>query len=401
LGKVYIVGAKRTAIGTLGGTLKDVPAVQLGVAAAKAAMEQAGIKPEYVDETIIGNILMAGQGMGPGRQVSVYAGIPVEKPGYTVNMLCASGMKSVMIGAVDIIAGEAEIVLAGGIENMSAAPYLLPKARFGYRLGHGEVLDHTVFDGLTDVFNMYHMGVTAENLAEKYGITREEQDLFAYKSQMKAKKAIETGRFKDEVVPFVIKERKGEKVFDTDEHPRFDTTLEALAKLKPAFKKDGTVTAGNASGINDSGSAMVLASEDAIKKYGLKPLAEIIGFAQHGVDPSIMGIGPVGAISKALKRANMKLTDVQLIELNEAFAAQSLAVLRDLKKEHDVSDDWLEERVNVNGGAIALGHPIGASGNRIIVTLLYEMKKRKLGLGLASLCVGGGMGTAVIIRNVE
>jgi len=401
LGKVYIVGAKRTAIGTLGGTLKDVPAVQLGVAAAKAAMEQAGIKPEYVDETIIGNILMAGQGMGPGRQVSVYAGIPVEKPGYTVNMLCASGMKSIMIGAVDIIAGEAEIVLAGGIENMSAAPYLLPKARFGYRLGHGEVLDHTVFDGLTDVFNMYHMGVTAENLAEKYGITREEQDLFAYKSQMKAKKAIETGRFKDEVVPFVIKERKGEKVFDTDEHPRFDTTLEALAKLKPAFKKDGTVTAGNASGINDSGSAMVLASEDAIKKYGLKPLAEIIGFAQQGVDPSIMGIGPVGAISKALKRANMKLTDVQLIELNEAFAAQSLAVLRDLKKEHDVSDDWLEERVNVNGGAIALGHPIGASGNRIIVTLLYEMKKRKLGLGLASLCVGGGMGTAVIIRNVE
>lgn len=401
MGKVYIVGAKRTAIGTLGGTLKDVPAVQLGVAAAKAAMEQAGIKPEYVDETIIGNILMAGQGMGPGRQVSVYAGIPVEKPGYTVNMLCASGMKSVMIGAVDIIAGEAEIILAGGIENMSAAPYLLPKARFGYRLGHGEVLDHTVFDGLTDVFNMYHMGVTAENLAEKYGITREEQDLFAYKSQMKAKKAIETGRFKDEVVPFVIKERKGEKVFDTDEHPRVDTTLEALAKLKTAFKKDGTVTAGNASGINDSGSVMVLASEDAIKKYGLKPLAEIIGFAQHGVDPSIMGIGPVGAISKALKRANMKLTDVQLIELNEAFAAQSLAVLRDLKKEHDVSDDWLEERVNVNGGAIALGHPIGASGNRIIVTLLYEMKKRKLGLGLASLCVGGGMGTAVIIRNVE
>ena len=401
MGKVYIVGAKRTAIGTLGGTLKDVPAVQLGVAAAKAAMEQAGIKPEYVDETIIGNILTAGQGMGPGRQVGVYAGVPVEKPAYTVNMLCASGMKSAMIGAVDIIAGEAEIVLAGGIENMSAAPYLLPKARFGYRLGHGEVLDHTVFDGLTDVFNMYHMGVTAENLAEKYGITREEQDLFAYKSQMKAKKAIETGRFKDEVVPFVIKERKGEKVFDTDEHPRFDTTLEALAKLKPAFKKDGTVTAGNASGINDSGSAMVLASEDAIKKYGLKPLAEIIGFEQHGVDPSIMGIGPVGAISKALKRANMKLTDVQLIELNEAFAAQSLAVLRDLKKEHGVSDDWLEERVNVNGGAIALGHPIGASGNRIIVTLLYEMKKRKLELGLASLCVGGGMGTAVIIRNVE
>jgi len=401
LRKVYIVGAKRTAIGTLGGTLKDIPAVQLGVAAAKAAMEQAKVKPEWVDETIIGNILMAGQGMGPGRQVGIYAGVPAEKPGYTVNMLCGSGMKAIMIGAVDIMSQEAEIVLAGGMESMNNAPYLLQKARFGYRLGNGELVDHMVFDGLTDVFNMYHMGMTAENLVERYGISREEQDMFAYKSQMKAKKAIETGRFKDEIAPFVIKDKKGDKIFDTDEHPRFDTTLETLAKLKPAFKKDGTVTAGNASGINDGASVTVLASEDAVRKYGLKPLAEIVAFAQHGVDPSIMGIGPVGAISKALKRANLKLTDIQLIELNEAFAAQSLAVLRDLKKEHDVTDDWLEERVNVNGGAIALGHPIGASGNRITVTLLYEMKKRNLELGLASLCIGGGMGTALVIKNID
>lgn len=399
--KVYIVGAKRTAIGTFGGSLKDVPAVQLAVAASKAAIEQANVNPEWIDETIVGNILMAGQGMGPGRQVGIYSGVPAEKPGYTVNMLCGSGMKAIMIGAVDIMVGQAEIVLAGGMESMSTAPYLLPKARFGYRLGDGQIIDHMVFDGLTDVFNMYHMGVTAENLVEKYGISREEQDLFAYKSQMKAKKAIETGRFKDEIVPFVVKEKKSEKIFDTDEHPRFDTTLETLAKLRPAFKKDGTVTAGNASGINDGASAAVLASEDAVKKYGLKPLAEIIAFAQHGVDPSIMGIGPVGAISKALKCANLKLTDIQLIELNEAFAAQSIAVLKDLKNEHGVTDDWLEERVNVNGGAIALGHPIGASGNRITVTLLYEMKKRNLELGLASLCIGGGMGTAIIIRNVN
>ncbi len=399
--KVYIVGAKRTAIGTFGGSLKDVPAVQLGVIAAKAAMEQASVKPEIVDETIVGCILTAGQGMGPGRQISVYSGIPVEKPGYTVNMLCGSGMKALMIGAVDILANEAEIVLAGGTENMSMAPYLLSRARFGYRLGNGEIVDHMVFDGLTDAFNMYHMGITAENLVEKYGISREEQDLFAYKSQMKAKKAIESGRFKDEIVPVVIKDKRGDKIFDTDEHPRFDTTLESLAKLKPAFKPNGTITAGNASGINDGASMTVLASEDAVNKYGLKPLAEVVAFAQHGVDPSIMGIGPVGAISKALQRAKMKLTDIGLIELNEAFAAQSLAVLRDLKKEHGVSENWLEERVNVNGGAIALGHPIGASGNRIIVTLLYEMKKKKVEFGLASLCIGGGMGTAVIIKNVE
>jgi len=306
-----------------------------------------------------------------------------------------------MIGAVDIMSEEADIVLAGGMESMSTAPYLLPKARFGYRLGNGEIIDHMVFDGLTDVFNMYHMGITAENLVEKYGISREEQDEFAYNSQMKAKKAIESGRFKDEIVPYVIKSRKGDIVFDTDEHPRPNTTLEVLKKLRPAFKKDGTVTAGNASGINDGASATVLVSQDKVDELGLKPLAEVVAFAQHGVDPSIMGIGPVGAISKVLKRAGMKLTDIELIELNEAFAAQSIAVLRDLQSEHGVTEEWLSERVNVNGGAIALGHPIGASGNRIVVTLLYEMKKRQLEWGLASLCVGGGMGTAVILRNVE
>ncbi|MCD6160764.1 MAG: acetyl-CoA C-acetyltransferase [Kosmotoga sp.] len=398
--KVYIVGAKRTAIGTMGGSLKDVPAVELGVTAAKAAIKQSGITPENIDETIIGCILTAGQGMGPGRQVSIYSDVPAEKPGYTVNMLCGSGMKSIMVGATDILINEAEIVLAGGIENMSKAPYLLPDARFGYRLGNGEIIDHMVFDGLTDIFNRYHMGVTAENLARKYSITREEQDEFAYNSQMKAKKAIAEGKFKDEIEPVVIKTRKGEVVFDTDEHPR-DTTPEKLAKLKPAFVKDGTVTAGNSSGINDGGSAVVIASEDAVKTHGLKPMAEIIAFAQAGVDPAYMGYGPVPAIKKALEKAKMNIKDIELFELNEAFAAQSLAVLKGLEEELGVERDWMLERTNVNGGAIALGHPIGASGNRIVVTLLYEMKKRGLTYGLASLCIGGGMGTTVIIKNID
>ncbi|OAA31818.1 acetyl-CoA acetyltransferase [Kosmotoga arenicorallina S304] len=398
--KIYIVGAKRTAIGTLGGSLKDVPAVELGVTAAKAAIKQAELAPEKIDETIIGCILSAGQGMGPGRQVSIYTGVPAEKPGYTVNMLCGSGMKSVMIGATDILLGEAEIVLAGGIENMSKAPYLLPSGRFGYRLGNGEIVDHMVFDGLTDIFNNYHMGVTAENLARRYEITREEQDEFAFNSQMKAKKAISEGKFKDEIEPVIIKTRKGEVVFDTDEHPR-DTTLEKLGKLRPAFVKDGTVTAGNSSGINDGGSAMVIASQDAVKAHGLKPMAEIIAFAQAGVDPAYMGYGPVPAIKKVLEKAKMSIKDIELFELNEAFAAQSLAVLKGLEEELGVERDWVLERTNVNGGAIALGHPIGASGNRIIVTLLYEMKKRKLTYGLASLCIGGGMGTAVIIKNID
>ena len=304
------------------------------------------------------------------------------------------------MGAVDIVAREAEVVVCGGIENMNMAPYLLLQGRNGYRLGHGEVYDHAVLDGLTDVFNRYHMGITAENLVEKYQISREAQDVFALSSQEKAIRAIESGRFKEEIAPVVLKDKKGDTVIDTDEHPRKGTTLEGLAKLKPSFKKDGTVTAGNASGINDGASMTVLASEEAVKRHGYTPLVELVSWAQSGVEPSIMGIGPVGAIREALKRANLTLKDIDLLELNEAFAAQSLAVLADLKQEHGVSQEWLDSRVNVNGGAIALGHPIGASGNRIIVTLIYEMKKRGAKLGLASLCIGGGMGTAVIVRNV-
>lgn len=398
--RVYIIGAKRTAIGAFGGSFKATSAVQLGVVAAKAAMEQAKVDPKDVCETIVGNILSAGMGMGPGRQVSVHAGIPVERPGFSVNMLCGSGMKAVMMGAVDIVAREAEVVVCGGIENMNMAPYLLLQGRNGYRLGHGEVYDHAVLDGLTDVFNRYHMGITAENLVEKYQISREAQDVFALSSQEKAIRAIESGRFKEEIAPVVLKDKKGDTVIDTDEHPRKGTTLEGLAKLKPSFKKDGTVTAGNASGINDGASMTVLASEEAVKRHGYTPLVELVSWAQSGVEPSIMGIGPVGAIRESLKRANLTLKDIDLLELNEAFAAQSLAVLADLKQEHGVSQEWLDSRVNVNGGAIALGHPIGASGNRIIVTLIYEMKKRGAKLGLASLCIGGGMGTAVIVRNV-
>ncbi|RAM60033.1 acetyl-CoA acetyltransferase [Mesotoga sp. SC_3PWM13N19] len=397
--KVFIVGAKRTAIGTFGGALKDVPAVELGVTASKAAIEQSEVDPKNIEETIMGCILTANQGMGPGRQVSIGAGVPIESPGYLVNMLCGSGMKSTMIGAQDILTGEADLVLTGGMENMSIAPYMLDKARFGYRMGSGSITDHMIRDGLTDVFNDYHMGVTAENLAAKYSISRQEQDEFALESQKRAKEAISAGKFKDEIIPVVIKHRKGDIVFDTDEHPR-DTSMEILAKLRPAFKKDGSVTAGNSSGINDGASATVLASEEAVTKYGLKPIAEIVSFAQAGVDPAYMGYGPVPAVEKALNKAAMNIKDVGLIELNEAFASQALSVIRGLMEIYGVTKEWLIERTNVNGGAIALGHPIGASGNRIIVTLVHEMEKRDLEFGLASLCIGGGMGTAVVVRRV-
>lgn len=399
---VYIIGAKRTAIGTFGGSLKDVPAVQLGVVASKAALGQAGVSPEEVDEVIVGCILQAGQGMGPGRQVGIHSGVPAEKPGYTVNMLCGSGMKAVMIGAGDILLSETDVVLAAGIESMSQAPLLLShKARFGLRFGHQELQDSMLLDGLTDVFNKVHMGITAEALATEFGITREEQDEFAFQSQMKAKAAVETGRFRDEIVPVEIPDKKGTRLFDTDEHPRFDVTLEALSKLKPAFKPDGTITAGNASGINDGGSAIVLASRSYVERKGIKPLARVVSWAQAGVDPMRMGIGPVPATELALKKAKLSFQDIELIELNEAFAAQSLAVVKGWEKAFGVSREWILSRTNVNGGAIALGHPIGASGNRIIVTLLYEMKKRNAKLGLATLCIGGGMGTAVIIENLD
>ncbi|MFN3692094.1 MAG: acetyl-CoA C-acetyltransferase [Fervidobacterium sp.] len=398
---VYILGAKRTAIGAFGGSIKDFSAPQLGAIAAKAAIAQSGVPVGDVDETIVGCILTAGQGMGPGRQVSIYTGIPVEKPGYTVNMLCGSGMKAVMIGATDIELKEADVVLAGGIESMSQAPFMLSyKARFGLRFGSQELVDHMILDGLTDVFNKVHMGVTAESLAEEFGITRQEQDEFAYNSQMRAKEAILSGKFKDEIVPVEIPDKKGVKIFDTDECPRFETTLESLAKLKPAFKVDGTITAGNASTLSDGGSAIVLASERYVEEKGLKPLGRIVAWAQAGVDPMKMGIGPVPATEKVLKKAGLSFQDIELIELNEAFAAQSLAVIKGWEKLFGVSKEWILSRTNVNGGAIALGHPIGSSGNRIIVSLLYEMKKRNAKYGLATLCIGGGMGTAVIVENI-
>ncbi len=401
MSKVFIVGAKRTAIGTFGGALKEVPANRLGAHVIKAAMQHANVKPDMIDESIMGNVLSAGQGMGPGRQAAIYAGIPVEKAAYSVNILCGSGMKSVMIGSTDIKAGEAQIVAAGGMESMSMAPYMIPStARFGMKFGNGQIFDHMIVDGLTDVFNNYHMGVTAENIARKYSLSRKEQDDFALASQQKAKQAIESGRFSDEIVPYELKVKKDVVYFAKDEHPRYDTTADSLAKLRPAFLSDGTVTAGNASGINDGASALILASEEAVQKYGLKPLAEILSYAQAGVDPSVMGLGPYPAIKKALEKAGLNLKDIQLLELNEAFAAQSLGVIKELCEAYGLSKDWIMERTNVNGGAIALGHPIGASGNRIIVSLLYEMKKRSLNYGLASLCIGGGMGTAVLIKNL-
>jgi len=391
---VYILGAKRTAIGTFLGSLKDVPASQLGAISAKAAIAQSSIPVEDFDETIVGCILTAGQGMGPGRQVSIYAGIPVEKPGYSVNMLCGSGMKAVMVGATDIELGEADVVLTGGIENMSQAPYLLSyKARYGVKSGPLDLQDHMLLDGLTDVFNRIHMGLTAEALVEEFGISREEQDEFAYNSQMKAKAAIQSGRFVDEITPVEIPDKKGVKIFDTDEHPRLDVTMESLAKLRPAFKQNGTVTAGNASGINDGGSALVIASDRYVERKNLKPLARIVAWAQAGVEPIRMGFGPVPATEKVLKKAGLSFQDIELIELNEAFAGQSLAVIKGWEKAFGVSKEWIMQRTNVNGGGIALGHPIGASGNRIIATLIYEMKKRGLKYGLATLCIGGGMGT--------
>ncbi|MDD3705165.1 MAG: acetyl-CoA C-acetyltransferase [Clostridiaceae bacterium] len=387
--EVVIASGARTAIGNFNGGLAGVSAVDLGVTAVKEAIKRAGITPDMVDDTIMGCILQAGLGQGVARQVAVKSGIPVEKPAYTINMICGSGLRAVQVAAQQIISGECDIVVAGGTENMSAAPYLLKNARTGYRMGHGEIIDSMIYDSLTDIFNNYHMGVTAENLAEKYNITREEQDAFAASSQNKAEAAIKEGRFKDEIVPVVIPSKKGDTIFDTDEFPRAGVTAEALAKLRPAFKKDGTVTAGNASGINDGAAALVIMAAEKAEELGIKPLAKIVGYGSAGVDPSIMGIGPVTAVQKALKRANLKMEDIDLIEANEAFAAQSIAVARDLG--FDMS------KVNVNGGAIALGHPVGASGARILITLLYEMKKRNVKKGLATLCIGGGMGTALIV----
>ena len=393
MGEIVIASACRTAIGTFGGTLKDVPAAELGAIVVKEAVKRAGIKPEMVDEVIFGNVLQAGLGQNIARQVTLKAGLPIETTAMTINIVCGSGLKSVALAANQILAGESEIVVCGGTENMSAAPYAIPSARWGARMNNSKMIDVMVNDGLWDAFNQYHMGITAENVAEKYGITREMQDEFAVASQSKAEAAIKAGKFKDEIVPVVIHGKKGDTVFDTDEHPKFGTTLEKVAKLKPAFKRDGgTVTAANASGINDSAAALVVMSKEKADELGIKPLATIVSYATGGVDPSIMGVGPVPAFTKAMARANMTVDDFDLIEANEAFAAQSLAVAQDLK--FDMS------KVNVNGGAIALGHPIGASGARILVTLLYEMQKREdAHTGLATLCIGGGQGQALIVKK--
>lgn len=388
---IYVVNCCRTAIGSFGGSLKDVPAAKLGSLVVAEALKRAGVKPEQVDEVMFGCILTAALGQNVARQVSLGAGIPVEVPAYTVGMVCGSGMKSVIEGARTILAGDADIIVAGGTENMSAAPYAVPTGRYGARMGNTQMVDTMIKDGLWDVYNDYHMGITAENVCEQWGITREELDAFALSSQQKAAAALESGRFEDEIVPVPVKVKKEIVDFKKDEYPRA-TSPEVLAKLKPAFKKDGLVTAGNASGINDGAAALVLASGEAVEKYGLKPMAKLVSWGQGGVDPKIMGVGPVPASKQAMEKVGLKIEDLDLVEANEAFAAQSVAVARELK--FDMS------KVNVNGGAIALGHPVGASGARIIVSLLHELQKRPdAKKGLATLCIGGGMGTATIFEK--
>jgi len=399
--KVFIVAAKRTAIGKFLGTVANVHPTDLAVPLVKQILNDTKLNAASIDEVIVGNILMAGYKQGIARQISINSGIPKEVPAYGINMICGSGMKSIMQAYNDIVAGQADIVLAGGTENMSMSSFVISGTtmRNGQKMGDFNIIDHMVLDGLTDAFSGLHMGITAENIAEQHNITREAQDNLAYKSQQKAIAAIDSGKFKDEIVPVVIPNRKGDIIFDVDEFPNRASTLEKLATLKPAFKKDGTVTAGNASGINDGASFVLVVSEDALKKHNLTPLVEIIGVGQAGVDPSIMGLGPVPAIRKALAMANKKLEEMEILELSEAFAAQALGVKKLLAEEHKVSAEWLSEHTNKNGGAIALGHPIGTSGNRIVVTLINEMKRDKHQLGLASLCIGGGMGTALILKN--
>lgn len=398
--KVYIVAAKRTAIGKLMGGLAPFSPGEMGAVVIKNLLTEATVDPKEVDEVISGNVLSAGQMQGVARQASINAGISEEVPAYGINMVCGSGMKAVMNGYTDIRVGDANVVVAGGTESMSNAGFVMHGGlRAGNKMGDIHAVDHMVCDGLTDAFNKYHMGITAENIAEKFNITREEQDAFSFASQQKAIKAVDSGEFKDEIVPMQIVTKKATIVFDTDEFPNRTSTPEKMANLRPAFKGDGTVTAANASGVNDGASFVLLASESKVKELGLKPMAEIIAVGQGGVDPAVMGLGPVPAIRQALKRAGMKLKDIDLIELNEAFAAQSLGVIHELIEEHGVTREWIDERTNINGGAIALGHPIGASGNRILVTLVHEMKKHNKKIGLASLCIGGGMGTAVIVKS--
>lgn len=390
--EVVIASAVRTAIGSFNGSLKDIPATKLGSIVIKGALEKAGIQAEQVDEVIMGNVLQAGLGQNPARQASLGAGIPEAVSAMTINKVCGSGLKAVHLATQAILAGDAEIVVAGGMENMSRAPYLMNNARAGFRMGDQKVVDSMISDGLWCAFNDYHMGITAENLNDKYEITRKEQDEFSALSQQKATKAIAEGKFKEEIIPVFIPQRRGEAiVFDTDEYPKEGTTADTLAKLRPAFKRDGSVTAGNASGINDGAAALVVMSKEMADKLGVSPLATIKANASAGVDPSIMGIGPVAAVKKVLDKSMLSLSEMDLIEANEAFAAQSIAVDRELQFNHDI--------LNVNGGAIALGHPIGASGARILVSLLYEMQRRDAKKGLATLCIGGGQGIATIVER--
>lgn len=390
--EVVIVSAVRTAIGSFQGALKDVPATKLGAIVIEKALEKAGVSKEIVDEVIMGNVLQAGLGQNPARQASIQAGLPQSVSALTINKVCGSGLKAIHLATQAIIAGDADIIVAGGMENMSQSPYLLKNARDGFRMGDQKVVDSMISDGLWCAFNDYHMGVTAENLCDQYNITREEQDKFSARSQERAAMAMEEGKFADEIVPVEIPQRKGNPVvFSQDEYPKKGSTEEKLAGLRPAFKKDGSVTAGNASGINDGAAAVVVMSKAKADELGLKPLATIVANASAGVDPSVMGIGPVEAVKKALKKSQLSLADIELIEANEAFAAQSIAVDRELSFNHDI--------LNVNGGAIALGHPIGASGARIFVTLLHEMEKRDAKSGLATLCIGGGQGVATIVKR--
>ncbi|WP_459207860.1 acetyl-CoA C-acetyltransferase [Pseudomonas sp. MLB6B] len=392
MNEVAIVAATRTAIGSFQGALATVSAVELGAAVIRRLLAQTGLDPAQVDEVILGQVLTAGSGQNPARQSAVKAGLPHAVPALTLNKVCGSGLKAIHLGAQAIRCGDAEVVIAGGQENMSLAPYVLPSARTGQRMGHGQMLDSMITDGLWDAFNDYHMGITAENLVEAYGLTREQQDAFAAESQRKALAAIDSGRFSDEITPIQIPQRKGEPtVFATDEQPRPGTTAEALGKLRPAFRKDGSVTAGNASTLNDGAAAVLLMSVAKAEALGLPILARIAAYASAGVDPAVMGIGPVSATRRCLDKAGWQLQDLDLIEANEAFAAQALAVGQELQ--------WDATRVNVNGGAIALGHPIGASGCRVLVTLLHEMLKRDAHKGLATLCIGGGQGVALAIER--
>lgn len=390
--EAVIVSALRTPVGTFGGALKDVTAVDLGAAVVKKAIESINLDPAMIDELIFGNVLSAGLGQNVARQVAIKAGIPKHVPSFAINKVCGSGLKTVALAAQSILSGDNEIVIAGGTESMSQAPYVLPDARWGKRMGNGQMIDTMLTDGLTDAFHDIHMGVTAENIVEKYQFTREQQDELAVRSQNNAEKAVTSGRFKEEIVPIEVPQRRGDpKIIDTDEHPRFGTTIESMAKLKPAFKKDGSVTAGNASGLNDGAAVLIVMSREKADELGLKPLATIKSYASAGVDPKIMGCGPIPATQKALQKAGMTVDDLDLIEANEAFAAQALSVITDLKFNTDI--------VNVNGGAIALGHPVGASGARILVTLLHEMEKRDAKRGLATLCIGGGQGMSLIVER--